>query len=85
MISEPRQGKIEGMKNVSNNNDNVESNILDKGKEKRIQTNEELDSLSSWEDKELGFALQNSQLFQYPLQFGNGASKLFQEGTNSRP
>jgi hypothetical protein len=85
MISEPRQSKIKGMKSVSNNNDDVESHILDKGKEKRIKTNEELDSLSSWEHEELGFALQNSQLFQYPLQIGNGASKLFQEGTNSRP
>jgi len=47
-------------------------------KEKMIQTNEELDSLPSWEDEELGFALQNSQLFQYPLQFGEGASKNFQ-------
>ena len=27
MISEPRQSKIEGMKNVSNNNDDRESNI----------------------------------------------------------
>jgi hypothetical protein len=59
MIFEPRQSKIEGMKNVSNDNDDVESNILDKGKEKKIQTNEDLDSLSSWEDEELGFALQN--------------------------
>jgi len=31
MISEPRQSKIDGMKNVSNNNDDGESNMFDRG------------------------------------------------------
>ena len=52
--------------------------ILDRGKEKKIQTNDGLDSLYSWKDEELEFALQNSQLVHYPLQFGEDSSKLFQ-------
>jgi len=84
VISEPRKIKIEGMWNVSNNNDDVESIALHKGKEKMIQTNVESDSSSFSEDEELRLALQNSLIFQYPVQFGEGTSKSFLEGTNSR-
>lgn len=44
VISEPRKIEIEGMWNVTNNNDQVESNFRHKGKEEMIQTNEESDS-----------------------------------------
>jgi len=84
MIYKPRQSKIEGMKNVSNNNDDGESNILDRGKEKRIQTNDKLDSVYSWKDKELEFALRNSQFVHYPPQFGRHLKTFFIR-SNSRP
>jgi len=84
VISELRKIKIEGIWNVSNNNDNVESNALHKGKEKMFQTNVKSDSSSFSEDEELKLALQNSLIFQYPLQFGEGTSKSFLEGTNLR-
>ncbi|RHN76643.1 hypothetical protein MtrunA17_Chr1g0146121 [Medicago truncatula] len=84
VISEPRKIGIKGMYNVLNNNDDAESNSLHKGKAKMIQTNVESDFSSFSEDVELRLALQNSLIFQYPLQFGEGASKSFLEGTNSR-
>ncbi|AES70321.1 hypothetical protein MTR_3g051390 [Medicago truncatula] len=66
------------------NNDDVEFNALHNGKGKMIQTNVESDSSSFSEDEELRLALQNLVIFQYPLQFGEGTSKSFLEGTNSR-
>ena len=51
-----RISKIKGVKDD-------ESNIIDKEKQKTIQTNEELVSSSSLEDEELGITLQNSRLF----------------------
>jgi len=76
VISIPRKIKIEGMWNVSNNNDDADSNALHKGKAKMIQTNVESDSSSFSEDEELRLALQNSLIFQY-YTLGKAPQSLF--------
>jgi len=85
VISEPWKIETECMWNVSNDNDDAKSNDLHKRKGKMIQANVESHSSSFSEDEELRLALHNSLIFQYPLQFGEGTSKSFLEGTNSRP
>nr|XP_027189329.1 uncharacterized protein LOC105851991 [Cicer arietinum] len=78
VISEPTENEMGGVnKNVSNNN---ECDILHKGKEKMIETNEDSDSSSSWVNEEI-FVFK-AQRFRNPPHFGEGTSKLFEENTS---
>jgi hypothetical protein len=75
---------MEGINNVSINNNDDESTVVDKGKENMIQTNEELESSSSLEEEVLAFP---SHFLPFPyvaLQLGEGASKFFEDGTDCR-
>ncbi|KEH40462.1 hypothetical protein MTR_1g029300 [Medicago truncatula] len=84
VISEPKETVMEGINNVSINNNDDEASIVDKGKGNMIQSNEELESSSSLEEEVLESA---SHFILFPhdaLQFGEGASKFFEDGTDSR-
>jgi hypothetical protein len=70
--------------NGSINNNVDEASVVDKRKGNMIQTNEELEFASSVEEEVLAFA---SHFLPFPydsLQFGEGASKFFTGGTDSR-
>jgi len=84
VICEPEESEMEGINNVSINNNDDEASVVDKGKGNMIQTNEELESSSSSEGEVLAFA---SHFLPFPydaLQFEEGASKFFEDGTDSR-
>ncbi|RHN44356.1 hypothetical protein MtrunA17_Chr7g0218521 [Medicago truncatula] len=84
LICEPKESEIEGMNNVSINNSDDEASVVDKGKGNMIQTNEELESSSYLEEKVLEFSLQFLLFPHDVLQFGEGASKFFEDRTHSR-
>ncbi|RHN77694.1 hypothetical protein MtrunA17_Chr1g0157531 [Medicago truncatula] len=84
VIFEPKESEMEGINDVSINNNDDEASVVYKEKGNMIQTNEELEFSSSGEEEVLAFA---SHFLPFPydsLQFGKGASKLFTGGTDSR-
>ena len=83
VICEPMESEMEGINNVSINNNDDKASVVDKGKGNMIQTNEELESSSSFKEV-LEFA---SHFLLFPhdaLRFGEGGSKFFEDGTDSR-
>ena len=84
VICEPKESKMEDINNVSINNNDDEGSVFDIGKGSMIQTNEELESSSSLEDEVLTFASHFLPFAYDALQFGEGASKFFEDGNDSR-
>jgi len=74
VICEPKESEMEGINNISINNNDDEASVVNKGKGNMIQTNEELESSSSLEEEVLAFA---SHFLPFPydtLQFGEETS-----------
>jgi len=84
VICEPKESEMEDINNVSINNNDDEVSVVDKGKGNMIQTNEELESSSSFEEEVLAFALDFLPFPYDALQFWEGALKFLEDGIDSR-
>ncbi|KEH15327.1 hypothetical protein MTR_1352s0010 [Medicago truncatula] len=69
---------------VSINNNDDEASVVDKEKGNMIQTNEQLESSFSLKGEVLAFESHFLPFAYDALQFGEGATKFFEDGTDSR-